>query len=97
MYYQLPNGKVINLDISDILDMTDADIQYLISINAGEHIANPFHGSAIKRPPVVDPVEDDDVVIDDVEYHERYHNEYFGHDIIDEDGFDATDLDIEPE
>lgn len=95
MYYQLPNGKVINLDIADILDMTDADIQYLISINAGEHVTNPFHGSAIKKPQQ-DPIEDDET-IDDVEYHERYHSEYFGHDIIDEDGFDATDLDIDPE
>jgi len=97
MYYQLPNGKVINLDISDILDMTDADIQDLISINAGEQGVNPFHGSAIKRPPISDPVEDDEEMIDDVEYHERYHNEYFGHDIIDEEGFDATDLEIDPE
>jgi hypothetical protein len=97
MYYQLPNGKVINLDISDILDMTDADIQYLISINAGEHVTNPFHGSVIKKSSSPDAIEDDDETIDDVEYHEKYHNEYFGHDIIDEEGFDATDLDIDPE
>jgi hypothetical protein len=96
MYYQLPNGKVVNLDISDILDLSDADIQYLISINAGEHVTNPFHGSVIKKAPIIDPDEDDEP-IDDVEYHERYHTEYFGHDIIDEDGFDATDLDIDPE
>jgi len=30
MYYQLPNGKTIWLDISDVLNLTPEDIQYLI-------------------------------------------------------------------
>jgi hypothetical protein len=95
MYYQLPNGKVINLDIADVLDLTDADIQMLIAMNAGEHVSNPFQGSVIKgsgkhERPDYDP---EDEEIDDVEYHEMYYDEYFGSDIIDEDGFDVTDLD----
>lgn len=98
MYYQLPNGKVINLDISDILSLTDADIQYLISMNAGESITNPFHGSVIRSSTkkTYDELDEDDD-IDDVDRHTQYHEEYFGNDIIDENGFDPTDLDIEPE
>ena len=98
MYYQLPNGKVINLDISDILDLTDADIQMLIAMNAGESIVNPFHGSVIKSSTKKEYDElDEDDDIDEVDRHMQYHEEYFGHDIIDEDGFDPTDLDIDPE
>jgi len=51
MIYQLPNGKIINITIEQYLDMTDADIQYLMSIDFGEHTPrNPFHGSVIKNP-----------------------------------------------
>jgi hypothetical protein len=49
MYYQLPNGKTIWLDISDILDITDQDIRDLIAANAGEHIQSPWHGSSINQ------------------------------------------------
>ena len=96
MYYQLPNGKVINLDASDILDLTDADIQALIACNAGEHVSNPFQGSVIRgsgkyeRP----DYDTEDEEIDDVQYHERYYQEYFGSDIIDDEEFDVTDLDL---
>ena len=51
MYYQLPNGKVIQISIEDYLDMTDQDIQMLMSVNAGDHIYSPFHGSVIKQTP----------------------------------------------
>jgi len=46
MLYQLPNGKVINISIDQFLDMTDQDIQYLMSVNAGDHCSNPFTESA---------------------------------------------------
>lgn len=48
MQYQLPNGKVINLSIDQFLDMTDEDIQYLISIEYGEYVRDPFNGSAVE-------------------------------------------------
>lgn len=48
MLYQLPNGKTIYLSIEEYLNLTDADIQYLVSCNFGETIVNPFSGSAIK-------------------------------------------------
>lgn len=46
MLYQLPNGKVINISIDQFLDMTDHDIQYLMSINGGDYCSNPFTESA---------------------------------------------------
>lgn len=47
MLYQLPNGKVIHISIEEFLDLTDEDIQYLMSIDYGEYIKNPFSGSAV--------------------------------------------------
>ena len=49
MIYQLPNGKVIHLSIEEFLDLTDQDIQYLMSIDYGEHIRDPFSGSAVEK------------------------------------------------
>jgi hypothetical protein len=47
MLYQLPNGKVIYLSIEQFLELTDLDVQYLMSLNAGEYAINPFTDSAI--------------------------------------------------
>lgn len=81
MLYQLPNGKVIHLTIEEYLSLTDEDIQYLMSIDFGEHIRDPFTGSAVennKREKFIDteflPMEDydlndipsDDIPFDDI-------------------------------
>ena len=47
MLYQLPNGKVIFLSVEQFLELTDEDIQYLMSIDYGEHVINPFSESAV--------------------------------------------------
>jgi hypothetical protein len=47
MLYQLPNGKVVHLSTEEFLDLTDEDIQYLMSLDYGEYIKNPFSGSAV--------------------------------------------------
>jgi hypothetical protein len=49
MIYQLPNGKVVHLSIEEYLDLTDEDVQYLMSLDYGEHIRDPFSGSAVKK------------------------------------------------
>jgi hypothetical protein len=36
MYYQLPNGKVVHISVEEYLNLKDRDVQYLLSINAGE-------------------------------------------------------------
>lgn len=47
MLYQLPNGKVIFLTIDQYLDLTDEDIQFMISTNTGDYCHNPFTDSAV--------------------------------------------------
>ena len=47
MYYQLPNGKTVYLTIEEYLSLSDGDIQYLISLDYGEAVLNPFRGSAV--------------------------------------------------
>jgi hypothetical protein len=43
----LPNGNCIDIPISIYLDMEDLDYQYLMSINAGDHINDPFASSSL--------------------------------------------------
>lgn len=50
MIYQLPNGKIIHISVEEFLDLSDQDIQYMMSINAGDHAPSPFYGSVIKNP-----------------------------------------------
>ena len=47
MYYQLPNGKVIYLTIEQYLELTDQDIQDMMSLDSGDHIIDPFADSAV--------------------------------------------------
>jgi hypothetical protein len=47
LLFQLPTGKTVYLTIEEYLDLNDLDIQYLISIDYGESILNPFSGSAV--------------------------------------------------
>ena len=49
MLYQLPNGKVVHLSVEEYLNLTDDDVQYLLSIDFGEYIQNPFTGSAVEN------------------------------------------------
>jgi len=64
MIYQLPNGKVIHLSVEEYLDLTDHDIQYLMSVNAGDHVSSPFYGSSIKTAGGKAPSSDYDKDID---------------------------------
>ena len=68
MQYQLPNGKVVYLTIEEYLNLTDHDIQYLMAINYGDYIHNPFQGSAINgKNSTSSSTSDDDIIksIDD--------------------------------
>lgn len=48
MLYQLPNGKVVHLTVEEYLELTDLDIQYLMSLDYGNYIIDPFSGSAVE-------------------------------------------------
>lgn len=74
MLYQLPNGKVIYLTIDQFLELSDLDIQYLMSIDCGEHAQNPFTDSAVVQNSkehyydfdyLVDDENNDNTIIDD--------------------------------
>lgn len=54
MLYSLPTGKVIELSTEQYLELTDEELEYLISINYGEHIENPFFGSFMTKPNILD-------------------------------------------
>lgn len=54
MLYSLPTGKVIELSIEQYLELTDEELEYLISINYGESIENPFFGSILDKPEPID-------------------------------------------
>ncbi len=54
MLFSLPNGKVIEISIDQFFDMTDEDLEYLIGLNYGEAIQNPFFGSIIESPEFIE-------------------------------------------
>jgi len=47
--FQLPTGKTIYLTVDEYLNLTDADVQYLVSINCGDALLDPFYGSAVEK------------------------------------------------
>lgn len=89
MYYQLPTGKVVQMSIEDYLNLTHRDIQYLLSINAGEYIHNPWADSAISRikKEIEEELGEEDAaaVFESAEEIETFFEEYFPEDFEDED------------
>lgn len=49
MFYQLPNGKVIEISTEQYLEMTDEELEYLIAYNYGDVVENPWHGSVLSK------------------------------------------------
>ncbi len=74
MLYNLPNGKVIEISVEQFLDMEDEEFEYLLSINFGEPIENPFFGSSLENKSRFVEIEDEyvppvDIVINpDIDY-----------------------------
>jgi len=48
MIYQLANGKVIYMSLEEYLNLSDDDIEFLISIDYGDYASSPWHGSQIR-------------------------------------------------
>jgi predicted transcriptional regulator len=89
VYYQLPNGKTVWLDISDVLNLTDQDIQYLLSINYGEYIHSPFQNSAINGHQIIDSVKTSEELEEkDVDY---FYKTFFPEDFPD----DSSEIDFD--
>lgn len=49
MFYQLPNGKVIEISTEQYLEMSDEELEYLIAYNYGDVVENPWHGSVLSN------------------------------------------------
>lgn len=47
MLYNLKNGKTIELTIEEFFRMSDAEVAELDTLDVGEHIEDPFSGSAL--------------------------------------------------
>lgn len=92
MYYQLPNGKTIWLDISDVLNITPEDIQYLIATNMGEVILNPFKNSVLSNKDELEEDVDEEDPSDDLSY---YYKEFYPDEFPDvkDDSINFDDLD----
>lgn len=56
MFYQLPNGKVIEISVEQYFEMSDEELEYLIAYNYGEVQENPWFGSILsKQEPEEEP------------------------------------------
>lgn len=49
MFYQLPNGRVIEMSTEQYLEMSDEELEYLIAYNYGEMQENPWFGSILSK------------------------------------------------
>ena len=77
------------MSIEDYLNLTYRDIQYLLSINAGEYIHNPWADSAISR--IKKEIEEEfgeeaaTAVFEDAQEVEAFFEEYFPEDFEESD------------
>ena len=56
---------MIHISVEEYLDLTDQDIQYLLSVNAGDHATSPWYGSSIsKKRKQISEDSDEDIRID---------------------------------
>ena len=78
MIYQLPTGKIVHLSLEEYLNLTDEDVQYLISTGMGGSPNNPFYSSALSKKGVAEKAAAHDASIDykadndEVEGNERF-------------------------
>ena len=47
MLYQLSNGKVVEMSVEQFLELTDEDFQFLMCLDAGDVVEDPFFGTAM--------------------------------------------------
>jgi len=64
MFYQLPNGKVIEISTEQFIEMSDEELEYLIAYNYGDVVENPWHGSILSKHDVTP--EDEPEIIRDI-------------------------------
>jgi len=93
--YNLPNGKTIYLTIEEYLNLTDDDIQYLVSIKAGSTLS-PFFDSVLHDKSLKQDTSDEDLdtdyLPDDLKDDDVYRNYSYEDDYDDLDFSDPSDI-----
>jgi hypothetical protein len=65
MFYQLPNGKVIEISTEQYFEISDEELEYLIAYNYGDILENPWHGSILNNfRAQTEEVDDSDILPD---------------------------------
>jgi hypothetical protein len=83
MLYQLPNGKVIELSLDQYLDMSDEELESIISYNFGHEIESPFFGSILEKPGSMileEDIEEFESELPDIPEDEKLGDDYFHRD-----------------
>lgn len=60
MFYNLPNGKTINISLELYISLSDDELNMLIAEDSGDDILNPFTMSSIET----ERIEDEELEID---------------------------------
>jgi hypothetical protein len=63
MFYQLPNGRVVEMSTEQYFEMSDEDLEYLVAYNHGDIYENPWHGSILSKH---DTIHDDNLIPPDL-------------------------------
>ena len=50
MFYQLPNGKVIEMTTEQFVEMSDEELEYLIAFNYGDILAENYENFSLSEP-----------------------------------------------
>lgn len=69
MIVSLPNGKCIEVSLETYFRMTDDDFEYLIAINWGDRIENPFYSSVLslgEHPTILSEEDIEELGIEDI-------------------------------
>jgi hypothetical protein len=64
MFYQLPNGRVIEISTEQYFEMSDEELEYLVAYNYGEIFENPWTGSILNNFKV--PTDDEPEILPDL-------------------------------
>lgn len=83
MLYQLPNGKVIELSLEQYLDMSDEELENIISYNFGHEVESPFFGSILEKPGSMileEDIDSDELELPDIDIDEKLTDDYFHRD-----------------
>ena len=61
------------MSVDEFFSLSDKDIQYLLSINAGDYISNPWTGSVITKKG--SSLDEDIIEEEEIEFYDEYFSE----------------------